>query len=161
MVGKCMEKLRLFIWWPSRPTNPTPNQSYTNFHYHRPFHGCQKITFMSRGKKRKSSELYPHCTAIYHGLPNDEPLICKTILMLAVCTLVTFCTSASKSPNQSAGGEASFVRFQSKLQAAVAVPGLLEHLAVTGEKPILSFETRSRIVFFQSRASRRERDFVH
>ena len=30
-----------------------------------------------------------------------------------------------------------------------------------GEKPILSFETRSRIVFFQSRASRRERDFVH
>ena len=32
---------------------------------------------------------------------------------------------------------------------------------VTGEKPILSFETRSRIVFFQSRASRRERDFVH
>ena len=33
--------------------------------------------------------------------------------------------------------------------------------SVTGEKPILSFETRSRIVFFQSRASRRERDFVH
>ena len=32
---------------------------------------------------------------------------------------------------------------------------------VIGEKPILSFETRSRIVFFQSRASRRERDFVH
>ena len=32
---------------------------------------------------------------------------------------------------------------------------------VTGEKPILSFETRSRIVFFQSRALRRKRDFVH
>ena len=30
-----------------------------------------------------------------------------------------------------------------------------------GEKPILSFETRSRIAFFQSRASRREQDFVH
>ena len=30
-----------------------------------------------------------------------------------------------------------------------------------GEKPILSFETRSGIVFFQSSASRRERDFVH
>ena len=53
MDGKCMEKLRLFIWWPSRPTNPTPNQSYTNFHYHRPFHGCQKITFMSRKKRGK------------------------------------------------------------------------------------------------------------
>ena len=26
------------------------------------------------GKKRKSSE-YPHCTAIHHSLPNDEPLI--------------------------------------------------------------------------------------
>ena len=33
--------------------------------------------------------------------------------------------------------------------------------AVTGEKPILSFETRSRIVFFQSRASRQEQEFVH
>ena len=35
------------------------------------------------------------------------------------------------------------------------------NFSVTGEKPILCFETRSRIVFFQSRASRRERDFVH
>ena len=58
MVGKCMEKLRLFIWWPSRPTNPTPNQSYTNFHYH----GCQKITFMSRGKKEEKFRIPTlHC----------------------------------------------------------------------------------------------------
>ena len=58
MDGKCMEKLRLFIWWPSRPTNPTPNQSYTNFHYH----GCQKITFMSRGKKEEKFRIPTlHC----------------------------------------------------------------------------------------------------
>ena len=44
---------------------------------------------------------------------------------------------------------------------AVQVKIVIEVNSVTGEKPILSFETRSRIVFFQSRASRRERDFVH
>ena len=43
---------------------------------------------------------------------------------------------------------------QVKLVSSPIQPG-------NGEKPILSFETRSRIAFFQSRASRREQDFVH